>query len=281
MNSTDPVAALCRRHHETDPELLILRLCRELLAECPTAAGPTPLRVLGSCQGVRTYYSRPIHPDIGCSGLLIPNDGGYEITVNSTEPPERQNFSTAHEIVHTFFRDACPCTQATPQEEDLCNLGAAELTMPEARFTSHLADTGLVLAGIDSCKQEFAVSFAAAARRAVNLTTEQACLFIAAPGGTPALDHPDADRSVLRITRWRQSPSWQQPHARENDSVAPSSLPGQAFAHQDERHGQASLGLQSHPGTYRIEARGYAYPLPSNPGHRQVVTLARVPQTKA
>ena len=66
--------------------------------------------------------------------------------------------------MHTFFRDACPCTQATPQEEELCNLGAAELTMPEARFTSHLSAVGLTLAGIDSCKPEFAVSFAAAAQ---------------------------------------------------------------------------------------------------------------------
>ena len=280
MNPTDPVAALCRHHGETDPEQLILRLCRELLAECPTEAGPTPLRVLGSCQGVRSYHSRPIHPEAGCSGLLIPSDGGYEITVNSSEPQERQNFSTAHEIVHTFFRDACPCTQATPQEEELCNLGAAELTMPEARFTSDLAAAGLTLAGIDSCKQEFTVSFAAAARRAVNLTREQACLFTAASGGTTALDRPDADRSLLRITRWRPSPSWQQPHAHENDPVAPTSLPGQAFAHQDERRGRASLGLQSHPSTYLIEARGYAYPLPCNPGHRQVVTLARVPYTE-
>jgi hypothetical protein len=139
--------------------------------------------------------------------------------------------------------------------------------MPEARFTSHLAAAGLTLAGIDLCKQEFAGSFGAAARRAVNLTTEQACLFTAAPGGTPALDRPDADRSLLRITRWRPSPSWQQPHARENNPVAPTSLPGQAFAHQDERRGRASLGLWSHPGTYLIEARGYAYPLPAVGGH--------------
>jgi hypothetical protein len=280
LNLTDPVAVLCRHHHETDPEQLILRLCRQLLAECPTGAGLTPLHVLGSCQGVRSYNSKPIHPEAGCSGLLIPSDGGYEITVNSSEPQERQNFSIAHEIVHTFFRDACPCIQPTPQEEELCNLGAAELTMPAGRFTSHLAAAGLTFAGIDSCKQEFAVSFAAAARRAVNLTREQACLFTAAPGGTAALDRPDADRSLLRITRWRPSPSWRQPQARENDPVTLASLPGQAFVHQDERRGQASLGLQSHPGTYLVEARGYAYPLPCNPDHHQVVTLARVLQTE-
>lgn len=119
LNPTDSVAALCRHRHETDLEQLILRLCRELLAECPTEVGPTPLRVLGSCQGVRSYRSRPIRPEAGCSGLLIPSDGGYEITVNSSEPQERQNFSTAHEIVHTFFRDAAVSTVAmTSQRPD-------------------------------------------------------------------------------------------------------------------------------------------------------------------
>jgi hypothetical protein len=57
----------------------------------------------------------------------------------------------------------------------------------------------------------------------------------------------------------------------------PGSMMGQAFVHQDERRGQVPLGLQFHPGTYQLEARGYAYALPGNPAHRQVVSLARIP----
>jgi Uncharacterised protein family (UPF0261) len=48
----DPVVLeLCRRHGEADPERLIVALCEELLARCPTDRGPSPLRVLGSCRG--------------------------------------------------------------------------------------------------------------------------------------------------------------------------------------------------------------------------------------
>ena len=113
---TDPVVLeLCRRHGEPDPKRLILRLCQELLAECPTDRGPSPLAVLASCRGVRACRSGLIHTAAGCSGLLIPVDGGFEILVCSSQPEGRQNFSIAHEIIHTFFREVRPA--ATPSAE--------------------------------------------------------------------------------------------------------------------------------------------------------------------
>ena len=260
MNITDPVAALCGYHGESDPEQLILKLCRELTSQCPTEAGPAPLLVLASCQGVRRIHREPIRPETGCSGFLVPSDGGYETTVNSAEPSERQNFSIAHEIIHTFFRDACSCSTATEREEQLCDLGAAELTMPADRFAAHLARAGLSLAAIDSAKAEFAVSFEAAGRRAVTLTPESACLFIAALGRTLKQERTNTGEPVLRVVRWRASPSWPNPRGYRNRPVEPASLIGQAFAHQDERRGRARLGLPFDPATYQLEARGYGYP---------------------
>lgn len=128
----ETVRALCDHHHETDPEVLILRLCQALLAECPTDSGPTPLNVLGSIRCIRNIRYGPLATKAGCSGLLAPEDGGYVVTLAEGEPPGRQHRSLAHEIVHTFFREVHP-GPATTQEERLCEMGAAELTMPAAR----------------------------------------------------------------------------------------------------------------------------------------------------
>jgi Zn-dependent peptidase ImmA (M78 family) len=277
MNPTDPVAALCAYHGQSDPEQLVLRLCQDLIDECVTQAGPTPLNILASCQGVRAIHRKAIRPEIGCSGFLAPVDGGYEITVNAGEPLERQNFSIAHEIVHTFFRNACPCSQPTEREEHLCNLGAAELTMPASRFSAYLAQSHLSLASVDACKTEFAVSFEAAARRAMSVTSEPACVFIAALGRTIKEENLDTGRPILRVIRWRASPSWPYPYGYKNRPVEPASLIGQAFANQDERHGRTRLGLPFDPATYQLEARGYGYSRLGNPDYRQAVSLARFP----
>jgi len=276
MNHTDPVAALCASHGETNPEQLILRLCQELIAHCAPRASAIPLPVLASWQGVREIHSRPINPAAGCSGLLVPSDGGYEITVNSGEPRERQNFSIAHEIVHTFFREACPCSRPSSREEQLCNLGAAELTMPAERFARHLARAGLSLAGIDSCAKNFDVSFEAAARRAMNCTSQPACLFVAALSRTKQQEQLDSGQPILRIVKWRPSQSWPYPSCYKNRPVDPNSLIGQSFAHQDERHGYVRLGLPFDSSVYELEARGYSYPREGNQNYRQAVSLARV-----
>ena len=134
--------------------------------------------MLGSCRGVRGIQPRLISPATGCSGLLIPQDGGYLIAVCAAQPQGRQNFSAAHEIVHTFFREVRPAATASPEEERLCDLGAVVLTMPVARFGPFLQARPLCLASIDECCREFAVSITAAGRRAMELTDVPACLFV-------------------------------------------------------------------------------------------------------
>jgi len=276
VDHADPaIQALCDYHRETDPKKLVLRLCRDLLARCRTTRGPTNLKVLGSIQGVRHCRASPTSPAGGCSGILIPRDGGYEITVNATEPRERQNFSIAHEIVHTFFREVWPSCLPSAAEEKLCDLGAAELTMPLARFTARLKTCGLTLEGIEKCSHEFEVSFEAAARRAVTTTSQPACLLIATLGRTSNQEHLGAGEPVLRITKWWRSPHWPDKISYTNLAVAPASLISQAFTHLDQRQDIAPLGITFHNQTCRLQARGYAYPLPGNPHHRQAVTLAR------
>ena len=97
LNPTDSVAALCPHRHETDPEQLILRLYRELLAEYPTEVGPTPLRVLGSCREYAATTAgqstpRPAAP--GCSSPATPDTRSPSIPANrrngrTSRPPTR------------------------------------------------------------------------------------------------------------------------------------------------------------------------------------------------
>jgi len=214
-------------------------------------------------------------PTAGCSGLLIPVDGGYEIVVCSDEPDGRQNFSTAHEIVHTFFREVCPSPTISTEEERLCDLGAAILTMPAARFGPFLAARPLCFTTIDECHREFAVSVVAAGRRAMTLTDASACLFLGTMTRTKQQIRFRVGTPKLRITKWWPSDRWPFSGSHLNLPVLDGSVIGDAFTHQDYRAGHGSLGIAFRPGTYEVEARGYGYPLLGNPQHRQVLALAR------
>jgi IrrE N-terminal-like domain len=214
---------------------------------------------------------------VGCSGLLIPVDGGYEILVCSSQPEGRRNFSTAHEIIHTFFGKVRPAaTPSSEEEEKLCNLDAAALTMPAARFSSFLAVRPLCFATIEECQREFAVSLVAAGRPAMTLTDISACLFIAAPAETKVSLRSDAPE--LQITRWRSSDRWPFPDSSHGGfPVIQESVIGEVFAHRDQRAERGGLGVASCTGTYDVEAREYGYLLPGNLEHRQVLALARGP----
>jgi len=250
-------------------------LCEDLLAQCPTDHGPSPLPVLGSCRGVRGIQPRLISPATGCSGLLIPEDGGYLIAVCAAQPQGRQNFSAAHEIVHTFFREVCPAATASPEEERLCDLGAVVLTMPVARFGPFLQARPLCLGSLDECCQEFAVSITAAGRRAMELTDVPACLFVGQKARTLAQARAGSGAPQLRIVKWWPSARWPFAGSHLNLPVSPQSVIGQAFACQDYRAGQGSLGTPFRAGTYAIEARGARYPLGT--GVRRVLALASGP----
>ena len=74
--------------------------------------------------GVSAHPSGLISPASGCSGLLIPLDGGYVIPSAPAQPEGSQNFSTAHEIVHTFFREVRPAAAAERRKRSGCVISA-------------------------------------------------------------------------------------------------------------------------------------------------------------
>lgn len=105
----------------------------------------------------RVAYLRKIRgvewTEVSSLSRLVPIKGGFVIKMNpqalrSTDEPEGtpftglQNFSIAHEIGHTFFYDIDSPTPSRPVrdigssgEERLCDIFAAELLMPEGKFS--------------------------------------------------------------------------------------------------------------------------------------------------
>lgn len=266
------VQALCEHYHEADAEALIVRLCQALLAEQPTDAGPTPLRVLGSFRCIREVHLVPLGVGAGCSGTLTPWDGGYLVTLDEAEPAGRQHRSLGHEIVHTFFRDVNP-GPAGPEEERLCEIGAAELTMPAERVRRFMSgQPAITFSVINECADEFDVTKDAAARRLVELSDMAVCYLVATMARTTNQARFNKGIPALRVANWTWSPSWPDRRPYRGLAFTPGSLVAQAFDAQQLRAGRARLGTNHRDGVFDIEAVGYTYPRRGRPT-RQVAVL--------
>lgn len=274
MTWTDPVVLeLCARHENPDAAWLVRHLCQTLLERCPTESGPSPLDVLGSCQGVRRTRAAKLSHER--SSMLIPYDGGFEILLNEEHPPERQHFSTGHEIVHTYFRELSPYHPNTAEIEELCDLGAVELTMPAERFSAALAKFGTTLPGVVACSKEFGVSLQAAMRRAMELTAESACELIGTMRAAEGAREQTAVRPQLLVKHWNPSQTWTESGDYTDATLRDGSIIHQAFTHLDERTGLEELGSKFGPGVFNVEARGVSYTRKGDPNHREVIALIR------
>lgn len=125
-------------------------------------------------QGIK----RIIPEDLGeLSGLLLPLRDGFEIKINATHSPERQNFSCAHEIGHTFFlqKDGQVLRErlkrgvgekvAKRWEEDLCDIVASELLMPSQIYTKCAASYNFGINSLITLSRTFNISIVPAAIR--------------------------------------------------------------------------------------------------------------------
>lgn len=111
------------------------------------------------------------------SGLLIPGEDGFIVKVNITDPPERQSYSCAHEIAHTFFyseeaqklalalRALMGSSRYKKFEETLCDRAAADLLMPEDLFFRCASRYEFGIMGLVALAKKFEVSVQAAAIR--------------------------------------------------------------------------------------------------------------------
>lgn len=113
-------------------------------------------------QGIK----RIVNEDLGnISGLLIPLREGFEIKINATHSPQKQNYSCAHEIAHTFFLEEKGelilerlnrvSGGNRNLEEILCEVTASELLMPYRVFHKHALEYNFGIGAITHLSRIF------------------------------------------------------------------------------------------------------------------------------
>jgi hypothetical protein len=158
-------------------------------------------------------------------------------------------------------------------------LGAAELTMPAQRvrrFIGGRSPIGFDL--VNEVAQEFGVTTDAAARRLVELSSEQVCYFVACKMRTKKQNAFDLGRPRLRIASWRLSPSWPDQRPLRGLAVESNSLIGEAFKTQGFQAGTGPAGISHRDGVFYIEAAGYTF-RPQGKERSQVAVLMRALET--
>ncbi len=116
------------------------------------------------------------------------------IVLNAAKPPKRRRYSVAHEVVHTLFADyeaeviRSGALWRSDGEDDelevLCQIGAAELLLPEFAFRPRLQSLGLSLETALQLEVEYDASTEAIARRCVDLSSESAAVIFFRPPGS-------------------------------------------------------------------------------------------------
>ena len=181
------VRALIRSAGGGDPVEIIRSKCKEVVAWAKSLGwkGPPfdPL-TLASLRGIRARESTGL---FSAEAQLTPMDGQQLLLeFNPDRAPGRRNYSISHELIHTFFDDCFEMVHQRksgraafdPQQEVeyLCQVGAAEILMPEEDFALDLERLGLSLSGISELCQLYEASREAVARRMLALTDEAAAL---------------------------------------------------------------------------------------------------------
>jgi uncharacterized protein DUF955 len=165
-----------------DPSTIIRARARTLVArarQCGWDGPPYDPRVLASSLGIK-IHARVLAP--GHEACIFPGPGQQlELVFDKTRPITRQNFSISHEIAHTLFPDSYEMVrnryrardQFDPDREleHLCDLGAAELLLPEDVFRVDLDLLGFGLLAVDPLRKRYEASREAVIRRMIQFAT--------------------------------------------------------------------------------------------------------------
>ena len=181
------VAAFLARHGGTTRPRSITRLCSDLI-DVAEATVPVNLEMLASFRNARVTVL-----DQEQAETIMWDGKHFVIRVRQADTEGRQRFSCAHGIIHTYLHGGrqrpagggAAHDSWSPQEEDLCDQGAAELLLPRAAFIAACPshpdmDDVLRLA------EAFDASAEATALRIVTLSATPAAMIVLEPTLKPA-----------------------------------------------------------------------------------------------
>ena len=157
-------------------------LVHELVKEKGREKPPFLAENLARLQGIKEIMKI----DLGnVDALLLRTASGYIMKLNANHIPERQNFSCAHEIAHTFLHElelqgstksaefrTVGEDMSSRAKERLCNIAAAELLMPEPVFREYMLNFGISVDSIERLANVFRVSRETAAIRIGEVSLE-------------------------------------------------------------------------------------------------------------
>jgi hypothetical protein len=125
--------------------------------------------------------------DLKADGALVPLgsdfSAGFRMVLRRDLPEGRINFTVAHEICHTFFYERVPEIKFSshpvdPEEERLCNCGAAELLMPAHDVKRRVKEKPVSLEALQTLADHYRVSAPAMLIRLRNLSLWKAELVL-------------------------------------------------------------------------------------------------------
>lgn len=167
--------------HEADgePAALISRLCVDLLNEAD-AEVPVDIETLASFRNAHVTHIEQEQAE------TIHWDGrNFRIHLRAADTTGRQRFSCAHAIVHTWFLESAVRGQNgsgseqrwSEAEEELCDLGAAALLLPETAFRA-ACPARVTMDDVLDLAEGFQTSAEATALRAVALSTTPLAMMV-------------------------------------------------------------------------------------------------------
>jgi Zn-dependent peptidase ImmA (M78 family) len=222
------VLALVQSQGIANPEEAITSLCSALIDEAGSDGPPFTPEILASFRGVTAVKRIPIKE----AGRLIPLNNGFEIEVNSSHTPEKQNFSIDHEICHTFFTEFGSRQIKTDletgtfnikrEEEYLCDVGASALLFDSRWFRPLAIELGAASKSIFELSHQFKGSLEATARALCNLNLWPCAVVFWEESVKPSQKHliyqntlPGLEDIKDNLIKLRVRLSWHSPSFRE------------------------------------------------------------------
>jgi len=163
---------------ETKVEEAIVAWAEELVEKCHPKIAPIDVEKLAMGVGIKEIHKENISAD----GILSPIQGGFILTLNRNQCLERQRFTCAHEIAHTFFvPSGCAQRPGESQKtvvknlreretERLCDIAATHILMPDEMFKREALECGLSIEAIPQLAHTFQTSLSATAIRLVEIS---------------------------------------------------------------------------------------------------------------